>query len=141
MKSIHRVINTDKCRWAVALWVDWWSLWSCVSYLIVLRIVFLRAYFTSSTRSENQTFHLDKSWSRLYSRALWKSFGLELTTFPGLFKQNYTTLHYTTLYSYMTSHKKTGRCHWKCIKALKISEGDVADVSSHNLRNHNKYFV
>ena len=54
----------------------------------------------SSTRRENQTFHHDKNSSGLYSGGFSKSFGL--TTFPGLFKQNYTTLDDTL--HYITQH-------------------------------------
>ena len=56
----------------------------------------------SSTRRENQTFHHDKNSPGLYSGGFSKSFGL--TTFPGLFKQNYTTLDDTL--HYITQHNQ-----------------------------------
>ena len=128
MTFIHRIVNFDNFRWAVTL--EW------IKSSLVLRfqfnciiILFLRANFTSNTKRENQTFHQDENSSRLYSGGFSKLFGL--TTFSGLFKQNYTTLddilHYITLHNIifkLTSHKKRRKCHWKCGSSLKFSEGD-----------------
>ena len=67
--------------------------------------IILRANFTSNIRRDNQMLHYDENSSGLYRGGFSNSFGL--TTFPGLFKQNYTkldlTLHYITLH-YITQH-------------------------------------
>ena len=65
------------------LWVDWWNLWSCVSNLIVLCILFLKANFNSNARREIKTSQHDENLSGIHSKGFSKSFGLELTTFPG----------------------------------------------------------
>ena len=140
MTSIHSVVSTVSCL-SSSPWVEWRTLWSCVSSLIVLYILFLRANFTSNTRWESQTFHHGENSCGFYSGGFSKSSGLELTPFPGFFKQNYATLNYT-LCSYMTlCSQKEGRCHWKCGNTLKFFEGGIEGVSPHNLKNYCKYFV
>ena len=67
---------------SICPWVDWWTLWFCVSNLIILYNLFLGAHFTSNTRWESQTFHHDENSLRLYLGGFSKSFGLESTTFP-----------------------------------------------------------
>ena len=137
MMTIHSVVNTDSCRWASSCpLVEWWTLWSCVSNLIVLYVLFLRANFRSNTRWESQTFHHDENLSGFFRR-IFKVIWIRVNYISRLFKQNCTTsnytLRYSTLCSNMTSHKK-GKCHWKCGNALKFSEGDIAEVSSRNLK-------
>ena len=127
--------------------VEWWTLWYCVSNLIVLYILFLKANFTSNTIWESQTFHHDENSSELYSGGFSKSFGLQLTTFPRFFKQNCTTLNYTLhyitlpniMFKYGITHK--GEVSLKMRQCLKVSEGDIAGALSHNLKYHRKYFV
>ena len=128
-------------------WVDWRTFWSCMPNLIVLYILFLRANFSSNTRWENQPFHHNENSFGLYSQGFSKSLEWELTIFPGFFQtklhyeQLHITLQYTILCPYLTSRKKNGGCHRQCGNVLTFSEGGIAGVSSHNLKNRCKYFV
>ena len=130
MTLIHSVVNTDSCRWTSSCpLVEWWTLWSCVSNLIVLYILFLKANFTNNTIWESQTFHHDENSSELYSGGFSKSFGLQLTTFPGFFKQTCTTLNYTLhyialpniMFKYDITHK--GEVSLKMRQCLKVFRG------------------
>ena len=88
MIFIHSVVNNDSCCWAVTL--GWLTFWSSVSNLIVLYTLFLTAKFASNTRWEIQKFHHNNNSSGIYPGRFSKSFGWELTTFPGYL--NKTTL-------------------------------------------------
>ena len=118
-------------------WVDWKTIWSCVSNLILLYILSLKASFTSNTRWESQTLH-DKNSSVIYSGGFSKSFGLELTTFPRFFKWNCSTLNYTLHYItqhyvHIWHHAKEGKMSFKMRPCLKVFEGGIVGVSSNNL--------
>ena len=87
--------------------------------------------------------HHNENSSGLYSGGFSKLFGLELTTFPGFFKQNNTTLNYTLYYmtfgNIMFIHEitqKEGKVSLKMRHALKFSERRVVTVSSHNSKSH-----
>ena len=80
-KSSYDVHPQSSCPW-----VDWWTLLFCVSNLIVLCILFLRASFTSNTSWES---HHNENSPVLYLGSFSKSFGRE----SRLFKQ--ICIHYT----------------------------------------------
>ena len=74
--------------------------------------------------------HHDENLPELYSGGFSKSFGLELTTFSGIFKQNYTTFNYTlyyiTLHNIMFIHditQKEGKVSLKMRQCFKIFWG------------------
>ena len=137
MTPIDSVVNSDSCRWASScLLVEWWTLWFWVSNLVVLYILFLRANFTSNTRWESQKFHHDENSSGLFRR-IFKVILIRVNYIFRLFKQNYTTsnytLHYITIHNIMFKYDITQ-------EGEVFSEGDIAGVSSHNLK-YCKYFV
>ena len=146
MTPIHIVVNTGGCRWASSCpLVEWWTLWSCISNLIVLYILFLRANFTSNTWWESQTFQHNENLSGLFRR-IFEVILIRVNYNSRLLKQNYTTLNYTL--HYVTQHyvqiwyhTSRGGVIENAGNALKFSEGDIAGVSSHNLKYHCKYFV
>ena len=108
----------------------------CVSNLIVLYILFLRASFTSNTSWES---HHDENSPGLYLGEFSKSFGLESSTFPDfLDKIAYITQHYVQIWHHAKRNKGVTE---NAAMSFKFSKGDQIVILSHNLKNHCKYFV
>ena len=127
--SAHSVVNTDSCWWASSCpLVERWTLWSCVSNLIELYILFLRANFTSNTRWGNQKFHHDENSSGFFRR-IFQVICIRVNYISRLFKQNYTTLNYTlpciTLHNIMFKYDITqeGEVLLKMRQCLKVFPG------------------
>ena len=108
----------------------------CVSNLIVLYILFLRASFTSNTSWES---HHDENSPGLYLGGFSKSFGLESSTFPDfLNKITYITQYYVQIWHHA---KRNGGVIENAAMLLKFSEGDLIGILSQNIKNHWKYFM
>ena len=138
-RSSYDVHSQSSCPW-----VDWWTLVlrfqsNCIMHLIVLCILFLRANFTSNTRWESQTFHHDENSPGLYLGGFSKSFRLESSAFPDfLNKIIYITQYYVQIWHHA---KRNGGVIENTAMPLKFFEEDLIGISSHNLKNHRKYFV